>query len=115
MNKNFTIQTLAVIVLVAIIAGVGLFINFNRSEHTNCVVNTVSTFSVEGEVQKRVYTENCGEFTVNDNLLTGTFNSGSIYGSIKEGGVYNFTATGIRWHLPTLFPNIIHAEAVTAQ
>lgn len=84
-----------------------------RNTYENCVVNSLSTFATEDGVQKRVYTENCGEFTVNDNILTGTLHSGSIYGSLKEGEAYNFTATGIRLHFPTLFPNIV--EVTPAQ
>jgi hypothetical protein len=77
--------------------------------HENCLVTKTDTFATEDGVEKRVYTQNCGEFTVNDNLLTGTLHSGSIYGSIKEGETYDFTATGIRSHWPTMFPNITEA------
>lgn len=121
-NRQFTIMKFVVLFImgVSVLVGVSSFlINANVvNDYTNCTVTRteVSVISNDGDAytQKRVYTENCGVFTADDNLAHGVWNSADIYGSIQEGKTYDFTASGIRFSSPffSWFPNIITATQV---
>ena len=121
-NRQFVIMKFLVLIVMglSVLGVVGSFlINANVvNDYANCTVTRteVSVISNDGDVssQKRVYTENCGVFTADDNLAHGVWNSADIYGSIKEGETYNFTASGIRFSSPffSFFPNIITATQV---
>lgn len=86
------------------------------NDYANCTVTRTETTVVSSgdsvTSQKRVYTENCGVFVVNDNFVHGVWNSADIYGSIQEGNTYDFTATGYRVPLFSWFPGIINASPV---
>ena len=59
---------------------------------------------------KLAYTENCGVLAVDDNLFRGYLDSGDVYGQLQEGQTYDVTTIGWRWHIPTLYPNIIEVN-----
>lgn len=106
----------ALVILLAIVFFGGSFAlkSSNEATSTGCVVTkTESVSQSDGGAQKRVYTKNCGEFTVNDMWWIGYVNSGSVYGQIVEGGTYDFEHRGVRWNFPTMFPNITKATEVT--
>lgn len=98
-------------VLLAVVIGGGVSIAgyFQENTYANCVVNSKeNTYNVSSKtMEKRIYTENCGVFTVNDDPARLNFNSADTYGKVKEGEAYTFTATGYRIPLLSMFPNII--------
>lgn len=102
----------SILIFLAVAMSVFVVINFLHSEtHTNCVVNDkTATSSRDGDNTKyRVYTDNCGTFSIEDSVLTMKFNSSDIYGSIQEGGSYDFETRGYRIPLMSNFPNINEA------
>lgn len=101
-------------VALAIITGLAVStIYYKENTHYSCeVVEKDRTKNEDGSSDARVYTENCGVFVVEDTLIKGQFNSADTVGSIKEGGVYNFTTIGFRNGVFSMFPNIIEAVEV---
>lgn len=105
----------ALVAALIIATVVGAVVSHNvTSEHTACVVTEKDrTTDRDGNSDMRVYTENCGTFSVGDNLFKGVWNSADIYSSIQEGETYDFSATG--WRIPIIssFPKIHEATKVS--
>lgn len=105
------------IAILAVFVVVGAIFSFiaatgNQTTHTGCVVTDKDRTSVQSATnhssksEQRIYTENCGVLTADDNFLLGNLNSSDTYGSIKVGQTYDFTTTGFRIPVLSQFPNI---------
>lgn len=80
-------------------------------DYRNCVViDKDRTTTSKGSSDMRIYTENCGTLSVEDNMFKGVWDSADIYASIEVGESYDFTATGWRIPLLSLFPGIIEVR-----
>ena len=95
---------------VALIGGVvsiNVGIVSSSKEVRTCTV-TSKDHSVDksGSGVYRIYTDQCDVLSVEDSLFTGTYNSASIYGQIREGHTYQFTTVGTRNPFFSLFPHI---------
>lgn len=111
--RYFVIAGLAVL---ALIVGIPLAISYN-AEHTKvCTITSKDTITKvdngTSTTEKRVGTEECGVFTVNDSLAKGTFRSADLYYSLKEGHKYTLTYNGWRNGFTSTFPNITKAVEV---
>lgn len=118
--RNFNIMrnviiAFAVIIFVAVIATF-IVVGVNSTHvatTTNChVTDKDRGVNRDGSSNVRVYTDNCGVFTVADNLFTGNVTSADTYGSIQVGQTYDFTTRGKRIPIFSSFPNIITATQV---
>lgn len=109
MKLKFIIAAVVVAVLAVLVIST---VSYNKEDtHYSCVVTDKDrTRDSEGNTDTRVYTKNCGTFTVTDSLLKGKFNSADTFGSLEEGGTYNFTTVGFRNGFLSAFPNIIEVE-----
>lgn len=103
------------IILAALAVVLGIFLwgkaYYGEDVHSNCVVTDKDrTSKSNGGSDMRVYTENCGNFTVADAWLKGEFSSSDTYAKIEPGHTYDFTTIG--WRVPffSMFPNILEAE-----
>jgi hypothetical protein len=98
------------------IAVVSLVSSYNAEHTADCTITSKDTITkVENgnsSTEKRVGTEECGVFTVNDSLAKGTFRSADIYYSLKEGHKYTLTYNGWRNGFTSSFPNITKAVEV---
>ena len=74
---------------------------------SNCLVLEKDRVATEtaGQSDMRVYTDNCGEFKVEDTWHRS--DSARVYGSIQPGKRYDIHATGSRNPRWSEFPNII--------
>lgn len=116
--KKNPATTIVVSVLAVLLLGLTLLYSFayySEDSHTECVVSGKDrTTSVDSDGNSssdaRVYTKNCGVFQVSDTIIKRKFNSSDTFGSLEEGGIYNFTTIGFRVGFFSMFPNIIEAE-----
>jgi hypothetical protein len=95
---------------------VSLVTSYNAENTKDCTITTKDTITkVENgnsTTEKRVGTEECGVFTVNDSYLKGSLRSADIYYSLKEGHKYTLTYNGWRNGFTSSFPNITKAVEV---
>ena len=117
-HKSNTISFQAVIVMMIAVIFIGSIIfslvNIAHAEtYSDCVVSDKSAVAVKdsanksnGNTEYRIYTENCGTFTVNDSILIFQFNSADLYGQINVGESYDFETKGYRIPIVSSFPNI---------
>ena len=99
---------LGVIILITIVA-VAMFRVGSTETHYGCVVTDKDSVTMGEDTgnQYRVYTENCGVFSVEDEALKMRFDSADVYSKIKVGETYNFETIGWRIPLVSSFPNIL--------
>lgn len=114
---NILIPTgIIVTVLGILFVIVSLFSSYNSDKTKDCTVfskeNVTKVTNGSSSNEKRVYTEDCGVFTVNDSITKGTFRSGDLYGSLKENHRYTLTYNGWRIGITSSFPNITKAVEV---
>lgn len=114
-RSNFSMMhIIAPIIVLAVIGSVAVSVvgYFQETTYSNCVVSrTENTYNASSKMmEKRVYTENCGVFTANDDLGRLHFDSADTYGSLQEGETYTFTATGFRIPIFSMFPNIVAVQ-----
>lgn len=109
-NGCMVVIGLFVILFVLVMAGIGIFGAFHVETHEACVVDSKDRTSKQGGgSDMRVYTENCGNFTVDDSLLSMTWSSSDTYAAIEEGETYDFKTRGFRIPFLSSFPNIVEA------
>lgn len=121
MKKNekgsFALAAIAGVVIAGLAIGiVALVGNYNQESTSTCTVTTKDTITkVENgnsHTEKRVGTEECGVFTVNDAYMKGQTRSADLYYSLKEGHKYTLTYNGWRNGFTSSFPNITKAVEV---
>lgn len=103
--------------LIAIVAflgiGFGVISGTHVETHSACVVTDKDrTTNSEGQSDMRVYTENCGVFSVKDSIFIMRFDSADTFSQIKVGDTYDFESRGFRVGILSQFPNITEATAV---
>lgn len=99
---------IAAVFLVLMIAG--LSYAMNRDEVGPCTVSGKESVMMGGNNQYRVYTEECGVFTIKDTIVGLRFNSADVYGALSLDEAYNFRTQGFRLEVASLFPNILDYE-----
>lgn len=107
---KFGSKLAAVIVVLpvfVVLAVPGIAINLVPGEHDGCLVTGKDRGGQKSHM--RVYTENCGTFSVQDNLLLLRFDSADVYGAIEPGQTYNLKTAGLRVPLFSWFPNVLEA------
>lgn len=106
------IATAVVLLLVGII-GSSIYVATHHHERTNChVTGKDRTSDSHGNSNMRVYTDNCGNFKVQDSMINGNFHSSDTYAEITIGKTYDFDTTGYRIPFFSQFPNILSATEV---
>lgn len=111
-SRNILIGALVAVLAVCGI-GFGIVSHTVSKDYSACVVEGKDrTRDADGNSDMRVYTENCGTFSVGDNWFKKVVNSADLYAGIKEGKTYNFEATGWRVGLLSMFPKIYKVEEV---
>jgi hypothetical protein len=114
-------SVLFAVVAAVVIGGIGWAVisvsgNYNENKTADCTVTSKDTITkVENgnsTTEKRVGTEECGVFTVNDSFVKGNLRSADLYYSLKEGHKYTLTYNGWRVGLTSSFPNITKAVEV---
>lgn len=100
-------SVIVVLPVVVVIAVPGIAINLVPGQHDGCLVTGKDRGGQKS--QMRVYTENCGTFSVQDNLFLLRFNSADVYGAIEPGQTYNLKTAGLRVPLFSWFPNVLEA------
>jgi len=113
----------ALVILLGIVAVAGLAIgvtslatNYNEDHTATCTVTSKDTITKvhdgNSSTEKRVGTEECGVFTVNDSYMKGNLRSADLYYFLKEGHKYTLTYNGWRNGFTSSFPNITKAVEV---
>lgn len=103
------VSTMVVLTFIAAIGGL-IASNVNTGVAENCRVSGKHIAVVDGYSQYRINTANCGSFMIADAPLKGQFSSADVYGQITEGESYDFTQTGFRIPVLSVFPNIVDFE-----
>lgn len=93
-------------------AGFGINNAMKRSDVHNCVVENKEAVAGSSSNQYRVYTENCGVFSVEDSLFAKRWDAADTYNDIKVGQTYDFHVQGGRYPFFSMFPNVLELEAV---
>lgn len=96
-------SVIVVLPVVVVIAVPGII----PGQHDGCLVTGKDRGGQKS--QMRVYTEDCGTFSVQDNLFLLRFNSADVYGAIEPGQTYNLKTAGLRVPLFSWFPNVLEA------
>lgn len=94
----------------AMVAGIGVTVASNlHEENLTCTVTNKESVSKENGHEYRVFTEECGVLSVQDNIFRLHFTSADVYGGLDAGTTYNVTTVG--WRVPVFswMPNIISA------
>lgn len=101
----------AVFTLAIVSIGFGAVSAFHTSTYSACVVNDKDrATNHDGKSSMRIYTDNCGTFTVKDSILSGRFDSADDYSRIKVGKTYDFNTRGWRVPIVSAFPNIVEVK-----
>lgn len=101
-----------VLVVGLVVAGIAGGVWAVTVEHTEtgCTVTDKDRAgNNSGQSDMRVYTEECGTFTVSDSIVKGRWNSADTYARIEQGERYTFRTAGIRVPVLSMFPNILEA------
>jgi len=117
MTTNVVAAGVAIVLAAGAAIGVTtLVVNYNEDHVADCTITSKDTITkVENgnsSTEKRVGTEECGVFTVNDTVMKGNLRSADLYYSLKEGHKYTLTYNGWRSGLFSTFPNITKAVEV---
>lgn len=114
--NHLTIVAVIIAVLLAVVIAPYVVWNFTPFNAHGCVVNDKDRSYVmqnkSHHTDYKIYTDNCGVFTVNDNLLSLQFNAADEYNNIKVGETYDFSGRGFRAPIISMFPNIEKAHRV---
>lgn len=105
---------LALALVAIIIFGIGYaFAAPMHRETVTCTVDSKDrTTNQDGKSKSRVYTRDCGVFSVDDQWLAGQIRSADTYALVQPGHRYQFETTGWRIPIVSLFPNIVEAQEV---
>lgn len=116
MTKHTIAVTGLVMAAVAVAGGiVSGFAYYNSRAEQTCTISTKDRVTgLDGESNMRVYTTDCGTFTVKDNALFLLYNSADLYGSLQEGETYQLDTAGWRVPVFSMFPDILAAERVSS-
>lgn len=101
---------LVVGLVVAAGAGVVWAVTVENTETGCTVTGKDRAGNTSGQSDMRVYTEECGTFTVSDSILKGRWDSADTYAEIEQGERYTFRTAGIRVPVLSMFPNILEAD-----
>ena len=97
----------ALVVLALVGYGIYAFSWYGTSETRACtVVDKQATAKQEGGTKYIVFTEDCGQLQVADDIFLGNYNSTDVYGGIKVGTSYYFKTVGWRNGFFSAYPNI---------
>lgn len=113
-GDGFTIF-IGLVIVIFIMGGLGVSCVGKTQEntYTNCkVTDKDRTKNSDGNSDMRIYTDNCGVLEVSDNIFKGQWDSSDIYAGIEVGKTYNFTATGWRVPVLSMFPGIVEVNEV---
>lgn len=75
-------------------------------------VHSDGSGNTTSQTDYRIYTSDCGVFTVGDNPFLLKFNSADTYSAIHKGSTYDFDVIGWRNGWFSMFPNILSATRV---
>lgn len=100
--------TLTFVVLLLLVGG--YVFAYYQSEHIHeaCMVEDKESVNTGDGHEYRVYTD-CGNFVVQDELLTGNFYASDTYADLEEGHAYDLRTRGWRFGFLSWFPNIYQA------
>jgi hypothetical protein len=82
------------------------WVNSHHGYHA-CTVTNKESVNKDKTHEYRVYTENCGVFTVKDEAWLGLYNSADTYAKIKTDKSYDFQTVGWRNGFFSSFENIV--------
>jgi hypothetical protein len=82
------------------------WVNTTHGYHA-CMVTNKESVNKDKTHEYRVYTENCGVFTVKDEAWLGLYNSADTYAKIKTDKSYDFQTVGWRNGFFSSFENIV--------
>ena len=112
-NKRVSGIGFLIAIVAFLVIGFSVISGTHVETHSACVVTEKDrTTNSEGQSDMRVYTENCGVFSVKDSVLIMRFDSADTYSQIKEGATYDFKTRGFRIGIMSQFPNIDTATEV---
>lgn len=112
MNKRVGFISVGIFLVAFIVIGFAAISNANVESHSACVVSDKDrTTNSEGQSDMRVYTDNCGVFSVRDSIFIMRFDSADTFSKIKVGETYDFETRGFRIGMFSQFPNITQVTA----
>lgn len=76
----------------------------------SCTVNDKTATSTDQGTDYRVYTDDCGVLTVQDELFLLKYDAADRYNAVKVGNTYEFDTVGWRFPLFSLFPSIVEVR-----
>lgn len=110
-NKLFIVFAAVVAAFIVFAIGTAVVSSTKTGVSAGCVVNDKDrTKDSNGNSDMRVYTDNCGTFSVSDSILDGTFSSADTFSKIKVGKTYDFDTRGVRVPVLSMFPNIVEVN-----
>ena len=116
-NRTQAIRATVLIVVVVVIIGgltADFIIKYTGSSTQICTVNSKDrSTNRDGNSNTRVYTDQCGVFSVEDRFFAGYVDSADVYAQIQVGKTYELHTTGRRVPIMSAFPNITSASEVT--
>ena len=102
-----------VIAFVVAFAGVAFagVANFTHVETQTCTVTDKDRAAgKDGKSNMRIYTADCGVFTVEDSIPDGAWDSADRYSKLEVGKTYTFRSRGYRVPFFSMFPNIVEVK-----
>lgn len=111
-GDGFVVLGVAFALLIVGLIIYGVVAALHVAHPKGCEVIDKDRTSNDGKSDMRIYTENCGNFKVDDSWLSKTWHSSDTYRDIDVGKTYDFTTRGYRVEFFSWFPNIVEANEV---
>jgi len=109
-NERGSIEIWGIAALLALaLIGFGIysFLWYGTTATQTCTVeDKQATAKQEGGTKYIVFTKECGQLQVADDIFLGNYNSTDVYGEIKTGTSYYFKTVGWRNGFFSAYPNI---------
>lgn len=101
----------ALFVVVAACVGIYAFLWYGTADTKTCTVTEKQATAKEGGTNYILFTKECGQLQIADDMLLGNYNSTDVFAGIKEGTTYHFETVGFRNGFFSAYPNIDEVQS----
>lgn len=87
------------------------FLWYGTTDTKTCTVLEKQATAKEGGTKYLLFTKECGQLQVADDMLLGNYNSTDVFAGIKEGSTYHFETVGFRNGFFSAYPNVDEVQS----
>jgi len=101
----------AIFALAAIGFGIYAFLWYGTTATQTCTVQEKQATAKEGGTKYLLFTKECGQLQIADDIFLGNYNSTDVFAGINEGTTYHFETVGFRNGFFSAYPNIDEVQS----